>query len=502
MPDAASPAATLDVDRVYVIHVRKGAEDRAAFIERQLARLGIEFEYVLDGDRDQLTPQVMARWFHGAMATPTADTSCSFKHLTACERIVRDGHDTALVLEDDIVLPAHFVEALNRSITELRTRADASAGIGYISLENTGLETFIPPVDGHTLVRADHGRAAGAYWLSRGAAERLLHRAERERLGEPFDHFQNRLARTGEIELWWRHPAIAEQGSHNGMFNSMLAPDRAGPLRRLKWRARKAWQLGIRPLLARFYPVLLALTALVAGAYLLSALDAQETRVLEDSSRNRRITIAIYQPPASTECTPAAPCPVALLSTGHGMKNGQYAFLARAMARLGYLVVGIQHEQPGDPDLPFAGNMMVLRMPFWRTGVANLQFVRATLRHDYPQYDWDHLTLVGHSHGGDVSALLAQEQPALVTALVTLDNRRYPLPRTASPRVLSIRAGRDIPADPGVIPDAAAQASVGLRVVTIEEAAHGDLTSMGPRDVQAKVIALVTEFLTAPAGRS
>ena len=110
--------------------------------------------------------------------------------------------------------------------------------------------------------------------------------------------------------------------------------------------------------------------------------------------------------------------------------------------------------------------MMVLRMPFWRTGVANLLFVRATLKRDYPQYDWDHLTLVGHSHGGDVSALLAQEQPALVTALVTLDNRRYPLPRTASPRVLSIRAGNDIPADPGVIPDAAAQAEVGMQVVT------------------------------------
>jgi serine/threonine-protein kinase len=37
-----------------------------------------------------------------------------------------------------------------------------------------------------------------------------------------------------------------------------------------------------------------------------------------------------------------------------------------------------------------------------------------------------------------------------------------------------------------------------MRVVTIEEAAHGDLTSMGPRDVQAKVIALVTEFLAPP----
>ena len=251
MPDAASLAATLDVDRVYVIHVRTGAEDRAAFMEGQLGRLGIEFEYVLDGDRDQLTPEVMARWFRGPMASPTADTSCSFKHLSACERIVRDGHDTALVLEDDVLLPRDFVGQLNRSIAELRRRPDATPGIGYISLENTGLETFAPPPPGQTLVRADHGRAAGAYWLSRGAAERLLGRADAERLEEPFDHFQNRLARTGDMQLWWRHPAIAEQGSHNGMFNSMLAPERGGPLRRLKWLARKTWQHRIRPLLAR-----------------------------------------------------------------------------------------------------------------------------------------------------------------------------------------------------------------------------------------------------------
>ena len=51
----------------------------------------------------------MARWFRGPMATPTAETSCSFKHLTACERIVRDGHASALVLEDDVVLPPDFV---------------------------------------------------------------------------------------------------------------------------------------------------------------------------------------------------------------------------------------------------------------------------------------------------------------------------------------------------------------------------------------------------------
>ena len=170
------------------------------------------------------------------MASPTADTSCSFKHLSACERIVRDGHDTALVLEDELLLPRHFAGQLNRRLPELRSHPH---------------ETFAPPPPGQTLVRADHGRAAGAYWLSRGAAERLLGRADAERLEEPFDHFQNRLARTGDMQLWWRHPAIAEQGSHNGMFNSMLAPERGGPLRRLKWLARKTWQHRIRPLLSR-----------------------------------------------------------------------------------------------------------------------------------------------------------------------------------------------------------------------------------------------------------
>ena len=250
MPRADPPEAP-DVDRVYVIHVRSGAEDRAASIERQFTAHGIPFEYVLEGDRDRLTPDRLARWFRGAMASPTPDTSCSFKHLTACERMLRDGHHDALVFEDDIILSPGFAAHLNRSLAEIRGRRDANAGVALISLENTGLEVVTPPAAGLTLVRADHGRAAGAYWLSRGVAARLLERAGAERLDVPFDHFMNRLARDGDMQLWWRHPAIAEQGSHNGMFESLLAPDRGGPLRRMKWLARKTWQHQLRPMLKR-----------------------------------------------------------------------------------------------------------------------------------------------------------------------------------------------------------------------------------------------------------
>ena len=247
--------------------------------------------------------------------------------------------------------------------------------------------------------------------------------------------------------------------------------------------------------------VRLALAALLFGACRTTETLGQGTRVLVDSTRARSIPVVIYTPTAPGKCSGETRCPVALLSAGHGMKNVQYAFLASALTRLGYLVIGIQHEQPGDPPLPFSGNMMVLRMPFWKTGVGNLQFVRAALRQEYPHYDWDHLTLVGHSNGGDVSALFAEQHPEQVTALVTLDNRRYPLPRTSNPRVLSIRAGSDIAADPGVLPDTADQATYGIRIVTIGDAKHEQLTALGPLATQARVVAIVTDFLASPATR-
>ena len=240
----AAPRTSLTPGKIFVIHVRT-ATDRAASIEAQLGRLGLHFEYILEGDRDELTRADIQAWFRGRMASASAETSCAFKHLVACERLVDQGHSGALILEDDIFLPPGFVADLASTVAELRARPDANPDIAFISLENTGLETVPALPAGETLVRADHGRAAGAYWLSRGAAENLLSRAGSDRLTEPIDHFHNKLVRQGEIEMCWRHPAIAEQGSHNGRFDSFIDQGRNSPLRRLRWLARKWWQ-GLR----------------------------------------------------------------------------------------------------------------------------------------------------------------------------------------------------------------------------------------------------------------
>ena len=46
---------------IFVLHVREGYEDRAAHIDAMMARLGLSFEYMLDGDKCDLTPEVLDR---------------------------------------------------------------------------------------------------------------------------------------------------------------------------------------------------------------------------------------------------------------------------------------------------------------------------------------------------------------------------------------------------------------------------------------------------------
>lgn len=244
----------LNVDRVYVIHVRKGAEDRAASIERQLARFGIEFEYVLEGDLEDLTQELLDLWFAGPMHRVDPSTSCCYKHLVAWNRMRRDNRRDALVLEDDIFLDDDFVTGLNASLAELRSRHDAHPDDAFISLENSGLGHMAGVVAGTTLYRNDHGRDTGAYWLSRTAAMRFLDKAEADRVSLATPHFHNTFFASGAVELWWREPTIAEQGSHSGKFDSLLTPRRTGALRRPRWILRKAFQQYVRPILDRLLP--------------------------------------------------------------------------------------------------------------------------------------------------------------------------------------------------------------------------------------------------------
>ena len=78
------------IDKVFVLHVKKGYEDREKFIIDQFRAFNIDFEFILDGDIGDLTDDVIKTYFGDAMHGRFPAMSCAMKHILAHERIESD----------------------------------------------------------------------------------------------------------------------------------------------------------------------------------------------------------------------------------------------------------------------------------------------------------------------------------------------------------------------------------------------------------------------------
>ena len=216
----------------------------------------------------------------------------------------------------------------------------------------------------------------------------------------------------------------------------------------------------------------------------------QESLVLFDSARRRSVPVAAYTgtAPQAEKLKPA------IISHGYGGKNTDYGFIAAYLARRGYYVASIQHEMPSDEPLPKSGNPYETRKPSWERGAQNILFVIGELKKAQPELDFEKLLLIGHSHGGDTSMLFAQEHAELVHTVISLDNRRMPLPRTSRPRIFSIRSS-DQPADEGVLPAPEEQEKLGMKIVTLPGTKHDDMWDGGSDVQKTEIIRHIEAFL-------
>ncbi len=206
-----------------------------------------------------------------------------------------------------------------------------------------------------------------------------------------------------------------------------------------------------------------------------------------DQSRQREIPFAIYKP--QTEKT-IRNQKVVVISHGYGQNQGgsylRYSYLTEYLAAKGYFVVSIQHELPTDSLIPSTGVPQIVRRPFWERGADNILFVLNELKKTNPGLDYNHITLIGHSNGGDMTALFPQKYPHIVDKIITLDNRRMALPRTKNPRIYSLRSS-DLPADEGVLPTVEEANRYGMKIIKLTGTRHNEMDD-NANDKQRKEI--------------
>jgi hypothetical protein len=252
--------------------------------------------------------------------------------------------------------------------------------------------------------------------------------------------------------------------------------------------------------------IVLSLCALATLAYFSMSKWAIHHRTLTfyDPLRSDRpvtVDLAVRRDREMESIADMAELPVAVLSHGNTVKNTEYSFLANLFAARGYMVMSIQHDlETDDPMVTKTGEEYVGRRMQYNRGIFNIKFAIDELKKQYPNADYAHLTLIGHSNGGDISMYFAKLHPEMVKKVVTLDNLRVPFITDGKVKILSFRSKDPVfKADPGVVPDDETCAKAGITVVRTEFQ-HNDLSDRGSDTVKESIQAKVQAFLDEDEG--
>ena len=239
--------------------------------------------------------------------------------------------------------------------------------------------------------------------------------------------------------------------------------------------------------------VLLSLSAVAAVGYFTVSKWAirHETLMFHDESRGGRpveIDIAVRRDREMQADAGMVKLPVAILNHGNTVKFTEYSFLTNLFAARGYMVASIQHDLATDaPLVTKVGELYVGRLPQYHRGVANIRFAIDELKKVHPNADYDHLTMVGHSNGGDISMYFAKLYPEQIKKVVTLDNLRVPFLTDGRFKIISFRSKDPVfKPDPGVVPDDEICQKAGITVVRTSFQ-HNDMRDTGSDEAKTQI---------------
>lgn len=239
------------VDKIYVVHVSSNLE-RETHMKRELGKFNLPFEFMIRGDIKDLTRELIDDYFIGEQMTGDfcAEQSCALKHIYIYERMIEDGVSDALIFEDDVFLKDNFIDVFNKCIQEFRSLSLEEQNKGLINFEESTLR-YVPKdrvEDGKFLYAMDRSRCAGAYYLTGVLAKEVVADVRTGKCDKPLDWYHNTLVDRIHLQHYWCHPAIVQQGSHNGKMQSTIDSKKYGPVRQITWKISRWYKQKIRPL--------------------------------------------------------------------------------------------------------------------------------------------------------------------------------------------------------------------------------------------------------------
>jgi glycosyl transferase, family 25 len=165
--------------RAYVINLARSL-DRREHITAELKKTGLDYEIItaVDGrDLDLRDSTIIDPSFQTNVVCSAGSAGAALSHLNVYRKVIADGLDVALVLEDDVMLPDCLESLANAVADQLSGSEVALLSVDCPDLCRMGREGSVKLPSGRVLalpIDISQPRSAGAYVITREACERML----------------------------------------------------------------------------------------------------------------------------------------------------------------------------------------------------------------------------------------------------------------------------------------------------------------------------------------
>lgn len=238
---------------VFVVHALKGYEYHEKRLIDLFDKNGISHEFVTDGDPIYFTNEILEKYFVPGIKSilSTGVLSCTLNHIYCLEKIVERNLDYALIFENDPFFLGNFVEELKKMVSEIENLTNGF----MISLENSTLRlpSYWDIKKNKHLYQASTCRMSGSYLIDRKGAINILNELKINKCPTVIDGWHDQLIEQNIIKMFWVHPPLVEEGSHNGHLNATISTKPRSKFRRIAWKAQKFYKLYIRRLFPNKY---------------------------------------------------------------------------------------------------------------------------------------------------------------------------------------------------------------------------------------------------------
>lgn len=228
-----------DNNGVFIVHALKGYEFHENRIIDLFKKSGIPFDFFTAGDPSLFSEELLNKYFIKEIKKELSDgvLSCTLNHILIYKEIVSRQLDYAIVFENDPFLLVDFIPNFDPLLKEIKS---LNKGL-IVSLENSTLRfpSYWQTKKNIHLYKANSGRMAGAYYIDLEAATQILGHLKKQKCHTVIDWWHNRLIDDKVINMYWAHPPLVEQGSHNGRMSSTISTKPDNINRRIKWFFQK-----------------------------------------------------------------------------------------------------------------------------------------------------------------------------------------------------------------------------------------------------------------------